>query len=96
MTEKFAIDDIILAAELNPVQAASSSFKVKSVPFPYSIEWLGTKSSPSTMINRDETARIIVQSNRMCSVAYMLMRNIIMDIHLMLSGGTNIGLNVNR
>ena len=33
MTEEFAIDDIILKAELNPVKATSSSFKVQSVPF---------------------------------------------------------------
>ena len=60
MTEEFAIDDIILKAELNPVKATSGSFKVQSVPFPYSIEWLDSKTNPSTIINADETAIVLI------------------------------------
>lgn len=60
MTEEFTIDDIILKAELNPVKATSNSFKVQSVPFPYSIEWLDSRTNPSSIINADETAIVFI------------------------------------
>lgn len=60
MTEEFIVDNTILRAQLNPVKSASSSFKVQSVPFPYSIEWLDSEISPSTMINADKSAIVLI------------------------------------
>ena len=60
MTEEFAIDGINLKAELNPVKATSGSFNVQSVPYPYSIEWLDNMTNPSTIINADESAIVLI------------------------------------
>ena len=62
MIDNFFIDGVSLTAELDPTKAEENKFTVQSVPFPYSIELLGSDSSPAALINSDKNAIVLIDS----------------------------------
>jgi 3-dehydroquinate synthase len=74
MTESFKIEQTTLNAKLMIQTSSSQSFKVKSVPVPYLIEWLENDDDPAHLINNNPRAILLID-NKIKDLWFPKLRN---------------------